>query len=554
MKSPKKTAPSRMTPAKTGRPARPAAPHRAKSLTASPPPPVAEAAAPAASPARSGAGTTASLRKQPPPSATKPAVVRRRPVAKPATKARAAVSATKKSPAVVPPAAAPMVVTPVPAPAPHHPRPHHPAPHPVPPVGIPPILLEGDDTVPLLPSGPGKRFVLGPKVPPPAGGVSSALPGAYGTRRLFLAARDPHWLFAHWDLNEDEAQLYRSFAREGRLALQVYREAVGGEPFQRIALPVEARSWFIRVGRASTRFAAELGYEDTAGQWQMVAAAAPVVTPPETISEARPEEFATIPVDVPFGQILAKVEEIAAESAQAAGPAAPTAVVALEPVSPTQPAVERPVAAQPPGPFLAPGKPAPALVEVIAHLREAGFTDLPLLTPPPETAWTPAQERALAAVTRLDETRRVWVGSLDLTEMVRERLGISSAAWAGPAQRAGQPTPAGISSGAVPTPPPAARSFWFNVNAELVIYGATEPDATLTVAGRTVKLRPDGTFSLRFALPDGDYGLTAEAVSAAGDDARGAALEFSRRTAYRGDVGATPADPALKSPRAEHIA
>jgi hypothetical protein len=420
-------------------------------------------------------------------------------------------------------------------------------------------LLEGDDAVPPLPSGPGKRFVLGPKVTPPAGGPPPALPGAYGTRRLFLTARDPHWLFAHWDLNEDEAQLYRSFAREARLALQVYRETVGGEPFQRISLPVEARSWFIRVGRANARFAAELGYEDAAGQWQAVAAAAPVVTPPETIAATRPEEFATIPVDVPFGQILAKVEEIVAESAHAAGPAAPATVAALEPVCPAPPAAERPVAAQPPVPNPAPAEPAPALVEVIAQLRAAGFTDLPLLTPPPETAWTPAQEQALAAVTRRDETRRVWVGSLDLTEMARERLGMSSAALAGPPPRAGQPAapaelPAGISSGVVPSPPPAARSFWFNVNAELVIYGATEPDATLIVAGRRVKLRPDGTFSLRFALPDGEYALAAEALSATGDDTRRAELEFRRRTAYRGDVGATPADPALKSPRAGHIA
>jgi hypothetical protein len=86
------------------------------------------------------------------------------------------------------------------------------------------------------------------------------------------------------------------------------------------------------------------------------------------------------------------------------------------------------------------------------------------------------------------------------------------------------------------------------VNAELVVYGATEPDARVTVEGRLVTLRPDGTFTLRFALPDGDYALAAEAVSADGAEDRRARLRFSRRTEYAGDVGRQPGDPSLAEP------
>ena len=74
------------------------------------------------------------------------------------------------------------------------------------------------------------------------------------------------------------------------------------------------------------------------------------------------------------------------------------------------------------------------------------------------------------------------------------------------------------------------RGFWFNVNAELIIYGATEPDATVTIGDRKIKLRPDGTFSFRFALPDGEYPLPAAAHSADGEETREARLEFSRNT------------------------
>jgi len=58
-----------------------------------------------------------------------------------------------------------------------------------------------------------------------------------------------------------------------------------------------------------------------------------------------------------------------------------------------------------------------------------------------------------------------------------------------------------------------ARKFWFSVNTELIVYGATEPDAKVSVQGRPIKLRPDGTFTLRFALPDGRQVIPVQAVS-----------------------------------------
>jgi len=78
----------------------------------------------------------------------------------------------------------------------------------------------------------------------------------------------------------------------------------------------------------------------------------------------------------------------------------------------------------------------------------------------------------------------------------------------------------------------AGRRFWFNVNAELVVYGATEPDAQVTLGGLPVKLRPDGTFSYRIALPDGQHQLTAEAVSADKIEKRTARFIFTRATEY----------------------
>jgi hypothetical protein len=57
------------------------------------------------------------------------------------------------------------------------------------------------------------------------------------------------------------------------------------------------------------------------------------------------------------------------------------------------------------------------------------------------------------------------------------------------------------------------RKFWLKVDCELIVYGATEPDAKVTVQDRVVRLRPDGTFTLRFALPDGKQVIPVKAIS-----------------------------------------
>ncbi len=78
-----------------------------------------------------------------------------------------------------------------------------------------------------------------------------------------------------------------------------------------------------------------------------------------------------------------------------------------------------------------------------------------------------------------------------------------------------------LSSGASPVKKPLKeKKFWLVVNTELIVYGATEPDAKVTVQGRPVELRPDGTFTLRFALPDGKQVIAVKAAAAGKDEER----------------------------------
>ena len=72
--------------------------------------------------------------------------------------------------------------------------------------------------------------------------------------------------------------------------------------------------------------------------------------------------------------------------------------------------------------------------------------------------------------------------------------------------------------------------FNFDVDAELIIFGTTRPDATITLGGDPVKLRPDGSFTVRMHLPDKRQVLPVVASSADGIESRTVVLAVERNT------------------------
>lgn len=64
------------------------------------------------------------------------------------------------------------------------------------------------------------------------------------------------------------------------------------------------------------------------------------------------------------------------------------------------------------------------------------------------------------------------------------------------------------------------RQFFFEVWTELIVHGRTEPDASVWLNQKGIKLNPDGTFSLRYALPDGEIPLKFIAQSSDGVEQR----------------------------------
>jgi len=82
-------------------------------------------------------------------------------------------------------------------------------------------------------------------------------------------------------------------------------------------------------------------------------------------------------------------------------------------------------------------------------------------------------------------------------------------------------------AGAVPT---RQRAFWLVADAELIVYGATDPSARLTIGGEEVPLSAEGTFRIQVPFRDGQQLYPIEAVAADGEQRRNITLEFQRTT------------------------
>ena len=355
-------------------------------------------------------------------------------------------------------------------------------------IHVPPILLEGDEAPQPQSPQQTEKYSVGPAQTDaiqPRQTESRELPDSYGTGQLLLAARDPHWLYAHWDLSREQQRSYNTLSLHGHLIVRVRTEQEKAQQANEIYLHPESRHWFLEVRKPGTAYIAELGYYQSNGEWASIATSGPASTPTDQVSQDKSLEFASTKAGP-------KTVDMAKESAGI----------------------------------------IPPRVEWIPAL-DAWSAD-PVATALEGTAGSPGigggpAERSLDPFTGIDSIRKGWISSLEIAESIRREIEreISFAQFG--SQSLSQPIEA-ISS-PMGGMPPQLKAFWFNVNAELVIYGATQPDALVTIGGQPIQLRPDGTFTCRFALPDGQFELELAATSVE-NDSRRAQLKFGRSSRY----------------------
>ncbi len=335
------------------------------------------------------------------------------------------------------------------------------------------------------------------------------LPATYQQDTLFLTARDPRWLFSYWDL--DWAKYPAASMRGGVAQFFLKVSTTTGIEEALVEIKPEARNWYVPVSQPATVYIAELGYFEKSGEWLAVATSNAAATPPDGVAADAPAEFATVPADFSYERLLEMIREKMEEGE--------------------------------------------SLIAALARIAGEGRIEFHAGRAP---SWSDEQKRLLAALLGEALTDRIGLGSAEIDQMLRKKLHekLHSDTASGLSGRYAEslvPGPTSLFSGigaswsAQPFSVKRERGFYMHVNAEIIFYGGTHPDATVWIDGKEIRLGPDGTFRYHFTLPDGDFAIPVIARSPDRVEERSATLSFVRGTGRTGEVGAT-AQPAELSP------
>jgi len=332
--------------------------------------------------------------------------------------------------------------------------------------------------------------------PLPAYEFLGYLPDSYGTKKLFLVARDPGILFAYWDLSQVQYQEAARSALDGKVFLELYVPGEGR--VQQIHVWDSHRNWYLQVNRPDTNFIAQLGFYRGDGSFEVLARSAEVRTPRDTLSNDTNARFVTLPFSISFRELFDMIAGQALDGED--------------------------------------------LAETLARLQKSDY-ELPFQARVPRDL-TPKESDDLLEYLGDDEVRRRMVGSFEITEILKKRFEtmVSSGQWGSSAGAwvTSVSSPFGASFG-------REREFHMHVNAELIIYGGTTPDAKVRVDGHDISLSKDGTFHYHFTFPDGNFHIPIDATSADGAEKRSALVSFLRMTELEGDVRKT-AQPRVDEP------
>jgi hypothetical protein len=333
------------------------------------------------------------------------------------------------------------------------------------------------------------KFAVGGDSPSDLASVDrglGGLPQGYGVSRIVLMPRDPQWAYAYWDVPNDHKQSLRSQGGQ-TLALRLY-DPEHPHAVQEYNCDEFAREWWLPIPVSDRSYVVELGYRCGDGRWLVLCSSAPVHIPPMYPSEWVEDHFIT----VPWEQSL--------KGAKFAELVPPQRKLAVADTS------------------------APSDYDEIFNAarsaeaqRIAGsvFGSMQMAVSPSEAISSYVFPSGIGMVP----------GSLSMS-------GISTVGVTG-LSGAGLLTASGVGLFSASAAPVRPRQFWLVADAELIVYGATEPSATVTIGGRPIKLNPDGTFRHHMSFQDGVIDYPILAVAADGEQNRSIHMRFERQTLER---------------------
>lgn len=318
------------------------------------------------------------------------------------------------------------------------------------------------------------------------------LPAGYGESRIVLMPRDPQWSYTYWDIpNEHKEELRRQGGQQLSLRLYDVTDINFGyqSPHSIQEYPCDelAREWYLPMPVSDRDYAVDIGYRCADGRWLVLARSAPVRVPPVYPSDWIEDQFITVSFEEDlrgktFFELVPPAKKVAA-----AGVSAATGNPIYDQIfGMVQGAEAQRVA----------GSLFGSMQHVAGSIQQVSIA-----------------EQAISSYV-FPSGVGMWAVPT-VSGLTMSGVGMSGA---------------GFSASAVPMRP---RQFWLVADAELIVYGATEPDATVTIGGRPIKLNPDGTFRFQMSFQDGLIDYPILAVAADGEQTRSIHMKFNRETPSR---------------------
>lgn len=127
------------------------------------------------------------------------------------------------------------------------------------------------------------------------------LPRSYGRSVLFGIARDPHTLFAYWEIDWPVA-----FGDKPPADRKVHLRVISEDGSEETRMTVEpfAGNHCVAVSQARSTYRIELGYHEPTDVWNSVATSDAIATPPADVSENDAIDVATIPFHLSFQRMV----------------------------------------------------------------------------------------------------------------------------------------------------------------------------------------------------------------------------------------------------------
>lgn len=128
------------------------------------------------------------------------------------------------------------------------------------------------------------------------------LPHCYGVDRMVLLARDPHWIFAYWEITvTKQDEFTNNFGPEAWSAthpvLRVY-DITGVDfngknalSYTDIHISESTDNWYVQVGKPDRSFCVDLGRMFPDGHFITLLRSNPVTTPRASLSDRMDEEW-----------------------------------------------------------------------------------------------------------------------------------------------------------------------------------------------------------------------------------------------------------------------